>query len=256
MKAIICPSCYTSQTPYSDLATSVFCINCGLTINIRQQTKQTAAQTEKLLTIPQEILPATPQAPAYKTMAMQSLPTRVPSTTGGLVFAIVGPIALITILFFALIGAGALLVANANRRGKEPIKPTYKPSPSPVTYLTPKMPEPKGGKNGELITFGGEGTGTGLFKNANEVTVDEQGNIFVADETMRVQRFDSNGKYLDVFTVPQNSQYYKDAETFKILVYEPLIGESLGYDGLPACRCSFFFRIFRQAGSPSYFYTQ
>jgi len=204
MGTIVCPSCNTSQTPYSHLATSVFCINCGFNINLSQQAKPTAAKTEKLHTNPQPF--------AYRTVPMQNIPTRGQSSIGGLIFAIVGPIAAIVILFFVLIGAGVVFIANVNRKSPK-TRPVYNPYPSPSPYSTPTIPSTRGtNKNGELMTFGGEGTGSGLFKNANEVAVDEQGNIYVADETLRVQRFDFTGKYLNIFTVPQNSQHYKNAE--------------------------------------------
>jgi ribosomal protein L7/L12 len=48
-----------------------------------------------------------------------------------------------------------------------------------------------------LLTFGGEGTGAGLFSDAREVGVDSEGNIYVGDfDTRFVQVFDQDGKFL------------------------------------------------------------
>jgi ribosomal protein L7/L12 len=48
-----------------------------------------------------------------------------------------------------------------------------------------------------VLTFGGEGTGAGLFSDAREIGVDSQGNVYVGDfETRNVQVFDQNGHFL------------------------------------------------------------
>ncbi len=48
-----------------------------------------------------------------------------------------------------------------------------------------------------VLTFGGEGTGAGLFSDAREIGVDSHGNIYVGDfETRIVQVFDQNGHFL------------------------------------------------------------
>ncbi len=49
--------------------------------------------------------------------------------------------------------------------------------------------------------FGGKGTSAGLFDGANQIAVDKAGNIYVADGTLRVQRFDENGKFLNLWIV-------------------------------------------------------
>jgi hypothetical protein len=48
-----------------------------------------------------------------------------------------------------------------------------------------------------IMTFGGEGTGAGLFSDAREIGVDSQGNIYVGDfETRYVQVFDQDGTFI------------------------------------------------------------
>jgi DNA-binding beta-propeller fold protein YncE len=48
------------------------------------------------------------------------------------------------------------------------------------------------------FSFGSTGIGDGQFNHPSDVAVDDNGNIFVADSyTNRIQKFDSNGNYLD-----------------------------------------------------------
>jgi sugar lactone lactonase YvrE len=52
------------------------------------------------------------------------------------------------------------------------------------------------------LTFGGEGTGPGLFSDARAISVDPAGNIYVADyQGGRVQKFDSQGKFITQWIV-------------------------------------------------------
>ncbi|MEO8073082.1 MAG: hypothetical protein ABI686_07520 [Acidobacteriota bacterium] len=55
-----------------------------------------------------------------------------------------------------------------------------------------------------LLEFGGKGTSAGLFNNPSEIAVDTDGNIYVSDETLRVQRFDANGKFVSLWNVKGN----------------------------------------------------
>ncbi len=64
-----------------------------------------------------------------------------------------------------------------------------------------------------LLEFGGKGTGNGLFKDANSVTVDKQGRIYVSDHSLRVQQFDANGQFLRSIIVPQKTAQYEHART-------------------------------------------
>jgi hypothetical protein len=53
-----------------------------------------------------------------------------------------------------------------------------------------------------VLSFGGEGTAPGLFQDARHIAVDADGNVYADDHsTLRVQRFDSIGKYVSGWTV-------------------------------------------------------
>lgn len=59
-------------------------------------------------------------------------------------------------------------------------------------------------REGRFVTrIGGEGNEAGQFRAASALAVDGQGRVFVSD-TKGIQVFDSNGRYLDVFKVPNN----------------------------------------------------
>jgi streptogramin lyase len=53
-----------------------------------------------------------------------------------------------------------------------------------------------------VLTFGGEGTGPGLFQEALRITADNDGNSYISDHTTtRIQRFDAAGKYKSGWTI-------------------------------------------------------
>lgn len=58
----------------------------------------------------------------------------------------------------------------------------------------------------ETLTFGGDGTGPGLFQDARHVAVDGNGNVYVSDDkTVRIQKFDSSGKYVSGWVIGDES---------------------------------------------------
>src|SRR5258707_4610440 len=59
-----------------------------------------------------------------------------------------------------------------------------------------------------VATFGGEGTGVGLFTAPNEFAVDGKGFVYVSDRTTGlIQRFDSDGHYLNRWQADPKAQY-------------------------------------------------
>lgn len=69
--------------------------------------------------------------------------------------------------------------------------------PTPQRYVTP----PK--TSNSLLTIGKDGIGQGEFKNAEGLAVDKEGNIYVGDGTLRIQKFDSSGKFLQLWNVTE-----------------------------------------------------
>jgi DNA-directed RNA polymerase subunit RPC12/RpoP len=115
-------------------------------------------------------------------------------------------IALAALALLLLAGGIGLLIAtnrssNTNLRigtnttNAQRLIPTPTPTPKPDGYEV-------------AYTFGGEGTGPGLFKDSMTVTVDGEGRVHAADETRRVQRFDSSGRFLNTWNIPAQTKWY------------------------------------------------
>ena len=70
------------------------------------------------------------------------------------------------------------------------------------------MPTPDPGYS-VVYTFGAEGTGPGFFKDEMDVAVDGEGRVYVSDETRRVQRFDPSGNFINTWTIPSETKWYR-----------------------------------------------
>lgn len=96
-------------------------------------------------------------------------------------------------LMTGLIGVAVIFFAAARNRGNDDYiryEPRMTPSPTPKA-------------SNLLLSFGKEGLGEGEFKNADSVAVDRDGNIYVGDGTLRIQKFDANGKFLQLWNVTE-----------------------------------------------------
>jgi DNA-directed RNA polymerase subunit RPC12/RpoP len=136
------------------------------------------------------------------------LPEPKPQTTfgGGGEEATPKKIALVIVVLLVVAGFIGLLIA-INSRSNKPragLIPTFTPRPVPTPKPTPK---PEG--YSVAYTFGGEGTGPGLFKDSLGVAVDQQGRVYVSDDTRRVQRFDSSGQFLNTWNIPTETKWYR-----------------------------------------------
>jgi ribosomal protein L7/L12/sugar lactone lactonase YvrE len=97
------------------------------------------------------------------------------------------------------------------------------------------------------LAFGSEGTGPGLFTDVRQAAVDNvKGNIYTADyHTGRVQAFDSQGKFLSLWVVDNNSDVIisglaVDSQnrvyvsgSGKVYIYDGASGDELGIFTLP-----------------------
>jgi len=116
-------------------------------------------------------------------------------------------IALAAVALLLLAGGIGLLIATnrpSNTNGRIGLVPTYTPRPVPTPTPTPK---PDG--YAVAYTFGGEGTGPGLFKEEMSLAVDGEGRVYVSDETRRVQRFDPSGQFLNTWNIPSETKWYR-----------------------------------------------
>ncbi len=71
------------------------------------------------------------------------------------------------------------------------------------TFSTPQTSPTPPKTSGSLLTIGKDGLGQGEFKNAEGLAVDKDGNIYVGDGTLRIQKFDSSGKFLQLWNVSE-----------------------------------------------------
>lgn len=148
-----------------------------------------------LVVVPAELRPPKPPPPAEPKLNFGE-----PDQPKKVVFAVIA-------LLVATAGVGLLVVRNmrSNRGGvgvnvnttRTPLRPpTPAPTPKPDGYTV-------------AYTFGGEGTGPGLFKDSLAVAVDGEGRVYVSDETRRVQRFDPSGKFLNTWNIPTETKWYE-----------------------------------------------
>jgi 6-bladed beta-propeller protein len=148
-----------------------------------------------MVVVPEELRPPRPQPP------------REPQTTFG-VGAQPNKVAL-GILVLILVGGIGLLVAifvSSNRTGRSEVNAAYTPRPTTPTPTPTPTPKPDGYT--VAYTFGGEGTGPGLFKDSLGVAVDGEGRVYVSDDTRRVQRFDPSGQFLNTWNIPLETKWY------------------------------------------------
>ncbi|MGH9759499.1 MAG: NHL repeat-containing protein, partial [Blastocatellia bacterium] len=98
---------------------------------------------------------------------------------------------------------GALLVMlTVLTRARRVPPPGPHPFPTPVKLPTPPPRSDPPGLGTTVLSFGHEGIGPGLFKDARSIAVDSFGNIYVGEYMeRRVQVFDSAGKFVTQWMV-------------------------------------------------------
>jgi len=177
LKAFACPQCGASLESNAVYGATVECPYCHSTV-----------------IVPTELRPVPPPPPApspplfsdYKPDVVKPQSFSFPRA---LAFLVVGVIFVLFLVF--------TLFRQKERVGlSNPIsRPGFISSPkaTPTPYI---------------FTFGAEGTGQGLFQDAQEVAVDGDGNIYVSDDTLRVQKFNSQGEFLSLWTIPSSTQYF------------------------------------------------
>lgn len=101
---------------------------------------------------------------------------------------------------FVLTGIiGAAVIFFAASRGTD--DDGYLPRRTTPPLRTSPTATPKA--SNLLLSFGKEGLGEGEFKKADSIAVDRDGNIYVGDGTLRIQKFDANGKFLQLWNVTE-----------------------------------------------------
>ena len=178
MKAFACPQCGASLESQAIQGATVECHYCHSSV-----------------IVPAEMRPALPPPPAPVFSVYE------PESERKQAFSFQRAITILVVFTF-----GFLLIIVFLTKSSRTSKPSPY-TPGPIFPATIPATTPQGTSNSYVLTFGGEGTGAGLFQDAQEVAVDGAGNIYVSDDTQRIQKFDSQGKFLSLWTIPSSTQY-------------------------------------------------
>lgn len=171
MKAITCPQCGSLIRNVLLHQPIIECDYCGAKVVIDERNPAREPydeDTERFRPLPDYVRPKTPTQPIF--------------------------IAISLIVAFAFVLSIVALVPTKSRPAAQTPPETNKPIVFPtIAPVTPKVDDEK--------LFGGKGTSAGLFDGANQIAVAKNGDIYVADGTLRVQRFDARGKFLNLWSV-------------------------------------------------------
>ena len=186
MKAFTCPQCGASLEYERIVSATVRCHYCS-----------------SVVVVPQELRP-TPPSPARSPLPDTSFDSDEIKTPRW-PFPPLLP-------FLVLMGGVTLLVVGLIRSSN---KSTPRGALSNRGQSARETPTPSPAPEGYRVAFtlGGDGTGAGLFKDEMEVAVDGVGRIYVADETLRVQRFDAEGNFLNTWSIPVQTKWYRRLKT-------------------------------------------
>jgi DNA-directed RNA polymerase subunit RPC12/RpoP len=132
-------------------------------------------------------------------------------SVGAFVAVIVGLIVLGFVVVAILTAGGIFATTTLVSSSFEKDLPTSFPS---VNIETTKMPAPSSTPTPiplaeAVLDFGSQGSGAGQFDDARYISVDQDGNIYVAEyQSGRVQKFDPTGKFLMLVNVePDRNDY-------------------------------------------------
>jgi outer membrane protein assembly factor BamB/DNA-directed RNA polymerase subunit RPC12/RpoP len=118
---------------------------------------------------------------------------------------------LITLVSLLVVGGIGLAVLASVQQASEGIGAGFTSIQEPrATSSTPaSTPTPAFAE--EVLEFGGEGSGPGLFDDPRYIAVDMDGGIYVADfDDGRVQKFDAEGEFVWQITTPPDDANYNN----------------------------------------------
>ena len=127
-----------------------------------------------------------------------------PVSSGGSAFGVGCIIAVVALLVFT-VGGG--VAAWMLLRSAAPVPVVSIAVPTIDTSMIPAIATTAApAKTAALTVWGESGNGAGQLTDARAITVDMDENVYVADyDTLRVQKFDTNGKFLWIVQVPKDT---------------------------------------------------
>ena len=205
------------------------CPQCAATLEFERIEKSWVRchYCNSLVVVPAELRPPPPKPPE-ETKTSYGVPGTQPKRLALTLGLLVGGAAIV----LPLIGVLSSSKEEKSSSSGPTTFTTRTPTPTP-------SPSPRPGGFEVAYTFGGEGTGPGLFKDGMTLALDAEGRVYVSDETRRVQRFDGAGKFVNTWNIPVETKWYRRLRggPVKIIVnertevYAVLAGVILKLDG-------------------------
>lgn len=210
MEELKCPNC-GAPLPYDGRTAVVKCEYCGQPVRVMQEWN--TAQPFNVSVVVQS--PPAVEVTHSRIEMMEQAPPRQRASSCGCITTLL-------ILFALGVGIYAFLLS---------VVPGIPGIPS-----IPGFPDIAGfeesGFAKEVLTFGGTGTGAGLFKDPLGIAVDGGGNVYVADsKPVRVQKFDSEGNFLNLWTTGYSYIHDMAADRAGNVYVVAVGGEIVKYDG-------------------------
>ena len=173
-KTFSCPSCGAALSAQGTSA-EIKCQYCGNTVIVPEELRDKPAQNV-FIQLPEPIVQL--QQPIVRSAPVTIVQTSSSGCSCSSIFGI-----LVTLIILGAIALGVLA-------GVDPQLVDRLIAQAPIGYAR------------QDLTFGGEGTGPGLFQDARHVAVDGNGNVYISDyNTLRIQKFDSTGKYVSGWVI-------------------------------------------------------
>ncbi len=211
------------------------CLSCGASLGVDEGEKQVKCQfCGNTVIVPRELRPEPPSRPTivYREGA-RPRPSGAPAAALalGLLFtiALAGFILFINLRSISPIDTVSIITTMQSI--STVIVSTVEFSVTSIqTQIPAQTPTP--GFAEVALTFGGEGTGAGLFDDARSIALDGEGNIYVAEySTGRVQRFNPEGEFLVSWIAEGDTPLRGMAADRAGRVYVVRRGAILKYDG-------------------------
>jgi sugar lactone lactonase YvrE len=167
------------------------CPKCGAPITFHGERQQvTCAYCGNTVTVPEELRGPRIEPPRHTVSRKGTLQTEKAEGRG------CGAV-LVALALLLIGGVAALVLISSTSSGTESLT-------SGLVASTDGRASPTPGFARLVTSFGGEGTGPGLFQDVRHIALDGQGNLYVAEyDTLRIQKFDNTGSYVSGWTIDE-----------------------------------------------------
>jgi DNA-directed RNA polymerase subunit RPC12/RpoP len=182
-------------------AHSFTCPNCGAGLPDPDDPSITCKYCSTRILVPPEYQPKRPEERMVViSIADQSKATTSTTVSFSWILIFLG----ISVVIGMIILVNSLLLQETPHQETAVVQQVSMASPTPLPIPTASpTPEPFARL---VLQFGGEGSGAGKFNDPRYISVDIEGNIYVAEYADgQVQKFDPSGKFLWLINIPQDT---------------------------------------------------